>query len=1065
MLNIKLVQTPRKSAYCLTSEGVYIIITLSVIWYIPQKLFEGMRYFMTAFKKPLSCILAILMVIVFTAAVPISAFADSDGLGEQLTLSEEELLNKRAEGDFEYIRINNDSEAEIVSYTGNDTVVTVPSKIGGLSLTSVGNGCFAGNENITTVKLTSAVTELKPGAFMNCTALKEVKKADSLTKIGMSAFEGCVSMTEYTIPDSVTVIPERCFYGCSALAEVKYHKNLKNVAKDAFTGTAWENNAPDGALSLGRVLYSYKGDVKDLVIGDGIEIIEKYVFIGCTDIKTVTFGDDVEEIGLYAFQNCTNLEKITCGSAVSLIDAGAFKGCSSLKEADFSGCTVASIDYEAFAGCTSLTDVKLSETITDIEDRAFADTKLKTMDFGKNMKNLGSNVFANIETLESFTVAEKNKNFSAQDGVLYSKNGKVLISFPAAKTGAFELPQKVEEIRNGALRGSDIESISFTEDTALKTIGAYAFENSKIKSISLPESVTTINNSAFKNADALSEVKLGGAVTYIGASAFEGCKALSSIELPGTLRDIAAYAFKNAGLTSVKTGNGVVRIDTGAFYGNENLKELSLGEKVSKLGDESFAFCKSLESVLLPASLENFSASAFSGCSALKDIKVAEDNAFFKNTVSGIYSKDGKELVILAASGASAVAVAEGTEVICANAFTLCDGVTSISFPSTLRNIEEAALDSTAWFKNSAGGAVYAGGVLYRVLGNVATLAVADGTTAVADNAVNNETVTAVILPVSLEFIGKEAFKGASLKSVAIPKNVVMIDDCAFENVATLEKAEFSEGSALTTLGSAAFKGCAALKNIVLPEGVTAIPTDLFAGCAALESVTLGSVESIGKYAFSGCVALKEITLPATLTVLDPLSFLGCLNLEAVNVGEGNAAYKTLDGAVVAADENGEWNKLVLFPQGKDGEYKIPDGITEIGDRAFYDCDGLTSVTFCDGLKKIGDEAFFDCDALRSVNVPESVRKIGSYAFGSCNELREFVVNSNLTSYDDNAFDGCFYFNYDAVTIDVPDNSGSILGIVIGVLVAIGVIWFLVYKRKEKKLEKQEAEKKAAQAK
>ena len=54
--------------------------------------------------------------------------------------------------------------------------------------------------------------------------------------------------------------------------------------------------------------------------------------------------------------------------------------------------------------------------------------------------------------------------------------------------------EKVEEIRNGALRGSDIESISFTEDTALKTIGAYAFENSKIKSISLPESVTTINN-------------------------------------------------------------------------------------------------------------------------------------------------------------------------------------------------------------------------------------------------------------------------------------------------------------------------------------------------------------------------------------------------------------------------------------------------------------------------------------------------------------------------------------------------------------------------------------------
>lgn len=1020
---------------------------------------------MTAFKKPLSCILAILTVIALTAAVPVSVFADSDGLGDVLLLSEEELLNKRVDGDFEYIKINNDSEAELVGYTGNDTVVKLPSKLGGLPLTSVGDGCFAGNESITEVKLTSAIIELKPGAFMNCTALKEVKKADSLTTIGMSAFEGCVSMTEYTIPDSVTAIPERCFYGCSSLEEVNYHKNLKNVAKDAFTGTAWENNAPDGALNLGRVLYSYKGDVKDLVIGEGIEIIEKYVFLGCTDIKTVTFGDDVEEIGLYAFQNCTSLEKVTCGPAVSLVEAGAFKGCSSLKEIDFSDCTVASIGYEAFAGCTSLTDVKLSETITDIEDKAFADTKLKTMDFGKNMKNLGSNVFANIETLESFTVSEKNKNFSAQDGVLYSKNGKVLISFPAAKTGAFELPQKVEEIRNGALRGSDIESITFTEDTALKTIGAYAFENSKIKAISLPESVTTINNSAFKNADALSEVKLGSAVTYIGASAFEGCKALGAIELPDTLRDIAAYAFKNAGLESVKTGNGVVRIDTGAFYGNENLKELVLGEKVGKLGDEAFAFCKSLESVAFPASLENFNASAFSGCVALKNIAVSDDNEAFKNTASGVYSKDGKRLVILAATGASAVAVAEGTEVIGAGAFALCDGVTSISFPASLRNVEEAALDSTAWFKNFAGGAVYAGNVLYRVSGNVATLSVAAGTTAIADNAVNNETVTAVVLPVSLEIIGKDAFKGSALKNVTIPKGVVTIDDGAFENVASLEKIEFAEGSALTTLGSAAFKGCSALKTVTLPEGVIEVPTDLFVDCSSLESVVLGSVESIGKYAFSGCAALKEITLPATLTVLDPLSFLGCLNLEAINIDEGNATYKTLDGAVIAADENGEWNKLVLFPQGKDGEYKIPESITEIGDRAFYDCDGLTSVVFCDGLKKIGDEAFFDCDALRTVNIPESVRKIGSYAFGSCNELREFVVNSNLTAYDDNAFDGCFYFNYDAVTINVPDNSGSILGIVVGVLVLIGVIWFFVYKKKEKKLEKQEAEKKAAKAK
>ncbi len=1005
---------------------------------------------MTSFKKPLSCILAVMLIIAFTASVPLTAFAGSENIATA------EVLNKKTDGDFEYIKIDEDTQIEVIRYIGTDSTVNVPSKINNIPVVSVGDYCFAGNENVTEVKLNSSITSVGEGAFKDCTALTEVSNTKSLTSIGASLFEGCTAMTEFKIPDSVTAVPERCFFGCTALSEVKEHKNLKNVAADAFTGTAWEENAPEGALNLGRILYSYKGNVENLVIGEGIEIIESYVFLGCKDIKTVTFGEDVEEIGLYAFQNCTNLEEIKCGSAVSVIDAGAFKGCKSLKSADFSECTISAIHYEAFSGCTSLSDVKFSEMLTLVDELAFKNTAIKNIEFGKNVNEIGSTAFEGVETLESFTVSEKNKNYSAQDGVLYTKNGQSLVMFPTAKKGSFELPQKVKEIRAGAFSCSDISEIVFPEDTSLEKIGASAFENSLIEKTDLPETVTTIENSAFKNCSALSDVTLGSAVTYIGASAFEGCKSLNEITLPDTLRDIAAYAFKNTGLKSVNTGNGVRKIDTGAFFGNKSLTDLYLGESVKKLGDDSFAECSALVTVTLPASLESFSASVFNGCKSLKSVKVADGNKYYDNKKSGIYSSDGETLV-LAVADSNSFAVADGTKTIAAGAFDNASAVSSISFPATLKNVEDNALNITAWYKNSSDSVVYAGKVLYKVNGSVYSVNVADGTVSVADNALSGTKVTNITFPKSLKYIGKEAFKDSSLKSVTITNGVKVIDDRAFENT-IITSVKFN-GRTLEELGSAVFKGCSKLKTIVLPGSLNEIPADAFANCKALVSVKAKGVKEIGKYAFSGCSSLESFNIPANVETVDPASFLGCENLTEISVDEANVFLKVIDGAVVSYNDEGEWNKIVLYPQGKDGSFTVPESVTEIGEKAFYDCDGLTEIIFHDGFKTIGKEAFFDCDSLTSVNMPEGAKSIGEYAFASCNELREFVVNSNYTKYENNTFDGCWYFNYDSVTINVPDSSGLILGIVVAVFAVIGVVWYLVYRKKQKKIEKEIKEK------
>ena len=249
-----------------------------------------------------------------------------------------------------------------------------------------------------------------------------------------------------------------------------------------------------------------------------------------------------------------------------------------------------------------------------------------------------------------------------------------------------------------------------------------------------------------------------------------------------------------------------------------------------------------------------------------------------------------------------------------------------------------------------------------------------------------------------------------------------------------------------------------ALKAIALPEALKTVQPDVFSGCSSLADVEFAHVETISNYAFGGCTALKLAKLPATLVELSPLAFVGS-GVENIEVDGGNAKYQSLDGVVlVANDELGEDDKAIfetiaVYPTGRKGEYKVPATVKNIAEKAFYNCDNLTSIIFEDGFVDIKAEAFFDCDAIETISMPESAREIGDQAFASCDELREFIVYSNLTDYADNAFEGCNYFNYDAVTIKVEESSATILIIVVAVLLVIGGIWMLSYKKKQKKIQ------------
>lgn len=133
---------------------------------------------------------------------------------------------------------NNYSSASgvITEYNGSDKNVSIPSSIGGNTVTAIGVGAFQGNTNITSVSLPNTVTQIGQEAFAECSSLSSVSLPVSLKQIGIGAFYGCSSLSSVNVPDSVTTISDEAFANCTALKSVAIPASVTQIADDAFNG-------------------------------------------------------------------------------------------------------------------------------------------------------------------------------------------------------------------------------------------------------------------------------------------------------------------------------------------------------------------------------------------------------------------------------------------------------------------------------------------------------------------------------------------------------------------------------------------------------------------------------------------------------------------------------------------------------------------------------------------------------------------------------------------------------------------------------------------------------------
>ena len=269
--------------------------------------------------------------------------------------------------------------------------------------------------------------------------------------------------------------------------------------------------------------------------------------------------------------------------------------------------------------------------------------------------------------------------------------------------------------------------------------------------------------------------------------------------------------------------------------------------------------------------------------------------------------------------------------------------------------------------------------------------------------------MTAVEIAESVKSIGSKAFYGCEqLSDISIPYGVNEIRDYAFFGCTGIT--EIKIPNSVITIGMHAFSFCTSLGSVILPEGITNIGDHAFSCCTSLKSIVLpNSLKSLGVNLVSECSNLENITIGSNVSEIKPGSFNRCYNLSAIIVDENNPFYYS--------DENGVlFNKnktiLVQYPKGHERiSYRIPDGVTTIGEKAFDSSFNLVEVIFPDSVTSIENEAFRDCFGLTNVVFPDSLISIGELAFDWCFGITSLDIHNNIKSVGAGAFADLFYLD------------------------------------------------------
>ena len=739
--------------------------------------------------------------------------------------------------------------------------------------------------------------------------------------------------------------------------------------------------------------------------------------------------------------------------------------------ATFKGKPVNEIEANAFENCSKITDIFFTSSIQTIGSSAFYNTEIITYTNASSGANIcevkglpmTSGSWKYAEKLDNSLIIVKYLGNSSTVSVPNLINEKIVKNIYSNcfinkdKIESITIPNSVISIGSDAFSGCNgLTKVNITDLAAWFKItfdNEYAnplnyahhlyLNNKELTEITIPNSITKINNYALCGASLIARVYIPSSVTTIAASSayyspFYGwnnsavifCEAESKSD---AWEDFWNYNSSNTQLTVVWRANESQQNDDWIYIEKTNgtinlvryigsatnifVPSLIGGKSVAEISDKCFIDQATITQVTIPDSVTSIGFGAFSGCNWLSSLTIPFINNHLGYMFGASSYSDNSSFI----PGSLKTIIVTGGTSIASDAFYGCSGLTSITLPNGLTSIESSA------FSGCSG-------------------------------------LTSITIPDSVTSIGSFAFYGCSgLTSITIPNSVISIGESVFRGCSGLTSITIPDS--VTSIGSFAFYGCSGLTSITIPNSVISIGESVFRGCSGLTSITIpDSVTSIGSSAFYGCSKLTSITIPNSVTSIGGSVFRNCTSLENLTIpfvghsststgsegvfgyifgyetrtaqsdyGSSNSSFTTLTTGSVA--------NAVCSWTDKTYSYRVKTGFlqwtTYYGLRSFwyYIPSSLKNVTvtggnintaaFCrvpnmsvtiNGAESINSYAFYNSQ-VTSITIPNSVTSIGSNAFENCTSMTRIYIPSSVTTISASSYSNSPFYGWDSTAI------------------------------------------------
>ena len=821
--------------------------------------------------------------------------------------------------------------------TGEALELTIPATV-----KTIGNHAFEGSDY--TRYLTSVTFE----------------EGSALETIGAYAFSKA-KISSFNVPASVTSIGAYAFYYCSELTSLTFEEGTAPLT----FGTTYGNDT-------GNVLNETL--VTEIHFPGRLTVIGESAFDRNSKIETVTFGDQYTDsgftksnlttIGEGAFRYASALSAITIPASVKNTDVIAI-GNEAFLESGLTSVTfeesdegVLTIGTSAFSGCKSLLSMNLPKRLGDFTSGSTTIPALAN----------GTGVFPTADDdgngFNSVSITEGNALYASKDGILYTSDFKELVYCPPAKEGTVEVDARTERIGTNAFANcKKLTAITFPADSVCKQIGAGAFSGcSLLVNMKLPDSVAAIGEGAFLNCNELVSLRLPASLSSFDP-AMLGCKKLTNLTVSESNPNYTSVD----GVLFSKDGSSLVY-----YLPTRENAEYAVPDGTKEIADKAFSENVSLTKVTLPASLERVGANAFSNCMSLETVSFAaeskqlviDDRAFNNTAVSSVslpagVSALGDEVFTNSALAEIEFAANSSLTALGNNVFSNTDLV-NVTLPAGLRVL---------------------GNSVFRNCTLLESAVLPEGLTTMGDATFYGcSALTSVSLPSTLHTMGTETFYGCSsltriafaansqietlsydtfsgctsLEEIELPASLTEIAGKdtensssygLFQNMTSLKRVTFAEGSKCLVIGASAFEG-SSLESFTIPSSVTTIGSRAFAStkltqisiprtvtrmdnyafssCTLLEEVRIeAGLVAIPEYAFQNNTALVSVNIPATVTSVAATAFNGCTALKSINLDSANTALTVEDGVLYNAAKT-----EILFMPAAIESFRIPAELT-----------------------------------------------------------------------------------------------------------------------------------------